>query len=173
MRRRTVYTSKGPVVVVSKRYMEAESFVPLTNKRFEKATQQLKEAFGQGVAPVKEEVDVSAQRRVIVRQQEEAESVTAKGAGKTPFININLVELKKQMQKCYEAGCRPDLNRIPWKEMRAPVVRRVLEIIHQFFGPIDEHGEREIEHDKNVLEFDVINIGSIIRVTRKYSETEA
>lgn len=173
MRRRTVYTNKGPVVVVSKRHMETEPLVPITADRFEKATARLKEAFGQGVAPVKEEIDVNAQRRVIVHQQKEAESVTAKGAGKTPFINIDLIELKKQMQRCYEAGCRPDLNRIPWKEMRAPVVRRVLEIIHQFFGPIDEHGEREIEHDKNALEFDVINIGSIIRVTRKYSETEA
>src|SRR5574343_273229 len=131
MKRRTVYTNKGPVIVISQKPIEAEPLVPLNKKSFEKATERLKEAFGQGVAPVKEEVDVNAQRRVIVKQQDEAVSVTAKGAGKTPFIDIDLRELKKQMKRCYEAGCRPDLNRIPWKEMRAPVVRRVLEIIHQ------------------------------------------
>jgi hypothetical protein len=172
MRRRTVYTSKGPVVVVSKRHMETEPLVPITADRFEKATARLKEAFGQGVAPVKEEVDVNAQRRVIVRQQE-AEPITNKRVGKTRFIDIDLIELKKQMQKCYEAGCRPDLNRIPWASMRAPVVRRVLEIMHQFFGDVpitvNEYGDYKIEKSRDDIEFDVINIGSIIRVT----ETEA
>lgn len=165
MKRRTVYTNKGPVIVISQKPIEAEPLVPLNKKSLEKATERLKEAFGQGVT--EEPVNVEAQRRVIVKQQDEAVSVTAKGAGKTPFIDIDLRELKKQMKRCCDAGCKPDLNSIPWKQMKAPLVKRVLEIIHMFFGPIDEHGEREIEHNKNAIEFDVLNIGSIIRVTRK------
>jgi hypothetical protein len=167
MKRRTVYTNKGLVTIVSHKEVASEPLVPITEDRFAKATARLKEAFGQGMPAPAKMVDVDAQRRVIVKQQREAESITKKGAGKTPFVDIDLRELKKQMQRCYEAGCKPDLNRIPWKEMRAPVVKRVLEIIHQFFGPIDENGEREIELDGHAIEFDVINIGSIIRVSRR------
>lgn len=163
--RRTVYTNKGPVVVISHKPVEEEPLVPIPEDRFAKATERLKAAFGQGIT--EEPLNVETQRRVIVKQQREAESVTAKGAGKTPFIDIDLRELKKQMKRCYESGCKPDLNRIPWQQMKAPVVRRVLEIIHMFFGPIDEYGEREIENDRNVIEFDVMNIGSIIRVARR------
>jgi hypothetical protein len=62
MKRRTVYANKGPVIVISQKPIEAEPLVPLNKKSFEKATERLKEAFGQGVN-VPDKVKVTNYRR--------------------------------------------------------------------------------------------------------------